>query len=149
MEILGIGPSELIFVILIALIILGPRDMQKAGRTIGRWLNQLIHSDGWKAFQRTSHELRTLPNKLMREANNEILEAEKDLRKVTTSQPSPFAKTPAMPQSPSRSQAIDLSRSLPQPPGTENSIQPPPATDQTEGEPEINSGAPDTTNQNA
>ena len=41
MEILGIGASELVFIILIAIIILGPKDMQKAGRTIGRFLNQL------------------------------------------------------------------------------------------------------------
>ena len=82
MEFLGVGPSELIFIILIAIIILGPKDMQKAGRTIGRWLNQLIQSDGWKIFQRTSNELRNLPRNLMKEANMEMLEAEKDLRRV-------------------------------------------------------------------
>ena len=41
MEILGIGASELIFIILIAIIILGPKDMQKAGRTIGRCLKSI------------------------------------------------------------------------------------------------------------
>ena len=80
MEILGIGASELIFILLIAIIILGPKDMQKAGRTIGRWLNQLIRSDGWKVFQRTSAELRNLPRNLMREANMEVAEMERDLR---------------------------------------------------------------------
>jgi len=80
MEILGIGASELVFILIIAIIVLGPRDMQKAGRTIGRWLNQLIRSDGWKVFQRTSAELRNLPRNLMREANMEIAEVEKDLR---------------------------------------------------------------------
>ena len=54
MEILGIGPSELLFIVVLALIILGPRDMQKAGRTIGKWLRQLVTSDGWKFFQQTS-----------------------------------------------------------------------------------------------
>ena len=82
MEILGIGASELVFIILIAIIVLGPKDMQKAGRTIGRWLNQVIRSDGWKVFQKTSTELRNLPRNLMREANMEISEAEKDLRRV-------------------------------------------------------------------
>jgi hypothetical protein len=56
--------------------------MQKAGRTIGRWLNQLIRSDGWKVFQRTSAELRNLPRNLMREANLEAAEMEKELRKA-------------------------------------------------------------------
>lgn len=82
MEILGIGPSELLFIIIIALIVLGPRDMQKAGKTVGRWLNNLVKSDGWKAFQQTSREIRGLPTKLMREANMEIAEAEKELRKT-------------------------------------------------------------------
>ena len=80
MEILGIGAPELIFIILIALIVLGPKDMQKAGRTIGRWLNQLVRSDGWRVFQRTSTELRNLPRNLMRDANMEIAEMERDLR---------------------------------------------------------------------
>jgi len=80
MEILGIGASELVFILLIALIVLGPKDMQKAGKTVGRWLNQLIRSDGWKVFQKTSSELRNLPRNLMREANMEVAEMERDLR---------------------------------------------------------------------
>lgn len=82
MEILGIGPSELLFIVILALIFLGPKDMQKAGKTIGRWLNNLVKSDGWKAFQQTSREIRNLPTKLMREANLELMETEKDLRNV-------------------------------------------------------------------
>jgi len=81
MEILGIGWQELIFIVMIAIIVLGPKDMQKAGRTIGRWLNQLIQSDSWKVFQKTSSELRNLPRNLMREANMEMREAEKELRR--------------------------------------------------------------------
>jgi Sec-independent protein translocase protein TatA len=82
MDIFGIGASEFVFIILIAIIVLGPKDMQKAGRTIGRFLNQLMRSDSWKIFQRTSSELRNLPRNLMREANMEMMEAEKDLRRV-------------------------------------------------------------------
>ena len=82
MDIFGVGASEFVFIILIAIIILGPKDMQKAGRTIGRWLNQLVRSDGWKIFQRTSTEIRNLPLTLMREANMEMAEAEKDLRRA-------------------------------------------------------------------
>jgi len=74
MEILGIGLQEIVFILIIALIVLGPRDMQKAGRTIGRWLNQLIRSDFWKIFQKTSVELRNLPRNLMREANIDDLQ---------------------------------------------------------------------------
>ncbi len=90
MEILGIGPSELIFIIIIALIILGPKDMQKAGKTIGKWLRTIVTSDGWKAFQQTSRELRTLPNRLMREANEEVNKIGSDLSKdINASDPAP------------------------------------------------------------
>lgn len=83
MEIFGVGPSEFIFILILALIILGPRDMQKAGRTIGKWLRTIVTSDGWKMFQQTSRELRTLPNRLMREANEELGDVGKELRDTT------------------------------------------------------------------
>jgi sec-independent protein translocase protein TatB len=81
MEILGIGPSELMLIVVLAIIILGPRDMQKAGRTLGRWLRQVVTSDGWKFFQQTSREIQTLPNRLMREAAlEELQDMERSIR---------------------------------------------------------------------
>jgi sec-independent protein translocase protein TatB len=82
MEILGIGASELAFILLIAIIVLGPRDMQKAGKTVGRWLNQLVHSDSWKALQRASKEIRDLPTNLMREANMELQDVDKEIKEI-------------------------------------------------------------------
>ena len=80
MDIFGIGPTELVFIILIALILLGPKDMEKAGRAIGRFLRDMTKSEGWQAFRDTSRELRNLPNRLMREANLEDLQ--KDVNKI-------------------------------------------------------------------
>ncbi len=81
MEFLGIGPEELLFIVIIALILLGPRDMQKAGRTIGKWLRRVVTSDGWRLFQQTSREIQTLPNRLMREAAlDELKEMQKDIQ---------------------------------------------------------------------
>jgi len=77
MEFLGIGPLELLFVLIIALIILGPNDMIKAGKTIGRTLRKIVTSPNWRAIQDTSREIRQLPNRLMREAGLE--ELQKDL----------------------------------------------------------------------
>jgi len=136
MEILGIGAPELVFVIIIALIVLGPKDMQKAGRTIGRWLNQVVQSDGWKAFQQTSRELRNLPNNLMREANMELAETERELRKATDFRIAPPAPPP--------------SQSPVEPPETENSIQPvesekslqPPAAAISPEQPEVSTETP-------
>lgn len=81
MEILGVGPEELLFILIIALILLGPRDMQKAGRTIGKWLRKIVTSDGWKIFQQTSREIQTLPNRLMREAQlDELKNIQNDIK---------------------------------------------------------------------
>lgn len=81
MDILGIGPLELIFIIIIALIVLGPKDMVKAGRTIGKFLRQVVTSSTWRAVTQTSNELRTLPNKLIRDAGLE--EDFKDIQNAT------------------------------------------------------------------
>jgi len=73
MEILGIGPLELFFILIIALIVLGPNDMVKAGRTLGRLMRSIVTSPTWQMIQQTSREFRYLPNKLMREAGMEEL----------------------------------------------------------------------------
>ena len=81
MDILGIGPVELAFIFLIALILLGPKEMEKAGRTVGRWLRNFVSSDTWRAFRDTSREIRNLPNRLMREANlEEMKQVNDDIR---------------------------------------------------------------------
>jgi sec-independent protein translocase protein TatB len=87
MEILGVGPSELIFIVIIALIILGPKDMQKAGRTLGKWMRDIVTSDSWKIFQQTSQELRTLPTRLMREANTDLNQVGKEINNAINPDP--------------------------------------------------------------
>ena len=69
MEILGIGPLELIFIMLIALIVFGPNDLVKAGRTLGRWMRKIVTSPEWRSVQQASREISHLPNRLMREAS--------------------------------------------------------------------------------
>jgi Sec-independent protein translocase protein TatA len=71
MDFLGVGPMELFFIVILALIVLGPRDMQKAGKTLGRWLNNLVRSDTWKLVRQASNKIKYLPNELMREAGLE------------------------------------------------------------------------------
>ena len=81
MDILGIGGWEFVLVILLVLILFSPKDLQKAGKTIGQNLNKLVHSDTWRTVVQTSKELRQLPNKLMREANlDEMTQTVKQLK---------------------------------------------------------------------
>ncbi len=76
MDILGIGLPEIFFIVILALILLGPKDMVKAGRTIGRTLRGLVMSPTWQAMRTTGKEIQQLPAKLMREAGIEEMQAE-------------------------------------------------------------------------
>lgn len=76
MDFLGVGPLEFFFILLLALLLFGPHDMVKAGKTLGRWLRRLVTSPTWRAVQETSRELSHLPNRLMREAGLEEIEEE-------------------------------------------------------------------------
>ncbi len=78
MEFLGIGPLELLAILVIALVILGPKDMAKTGRTIGRFLRKIITSPEWNTVQKASREIKYLPNRLMREASLEDLSKDLD-----------------------------------------------------------------------
>ena len=80
MELLGVGPLELVFIVLIALIVIGPRDIGKTARAAGRFLNRMYKSDTWRAITQASRNLRNLPNQLAREAElDELRNARKDL----------------------------------------------------------------------
>ncbi len=76
MDILGVGVPEIAFIVLIALILLGPKDMIAASRTFGKVLRQFITSPTWMAMRKTGEELQQLPTKLVREAGLEELKNE-------------------------------------------------------------------------
>lgn len=83
MELLGIGPLELAFIILIAVIVIGPRDIGKFARGAGRFLNKLYRSEEWSALSQASRNLRTLPNRLAREAAlDELEEARREVQEA-------------------------------------------------------------------
>ncbi|MCC6146997.1 MAG: twin-arginine translocase TatA/TatE family subunit [Anaerolineaceae bacterium] len=71
MEIFNVGFGELFFILLIMLILLGPHEMTKAARSLGRFLRQVTRSPVWHDVVETSRQLRELPNKIIREANVE------------------------------------------------------------------------------
>lgn len=81
MDFLGIGPLELLFVLVIALIVLGPRDLARFARSAGRALNRLYRSEIWGTVNKASREFRNLPNRLAREAALEDLD--ESLRQAT------------------------------------------------------------------
>lgn len=88
MDVLGIGLPEIFFILILALILLGPKDMVKAGRAIGRAMRTFVMSPTWQAMRATGKEIQQIPTKLMREAGlNEmqagLQEVKGDIRTAT------------------------------------------------------------------
>lgn len=82
MEFLGIGLPELLMILIVTLIVLGPGDMAKTGRMVGRTLNKIIRSPTWRSIQQIWWEIRNAPTRMMREANlEEVQETFADLQK--------------------------------------------------------------------
>lgn len=80
MDLLGVGPLEFIFVLLIIFLVLGPNDIAATGKKIGRFLAAVRKSEFWRGVNQITREVRTLPTTLMREA--ELEDAKKELEKT-------------------------------------------------------------------
>ena len=80
MNIFGIGPLEIIFILIIGILVLGPEGMVEAGRTMGKFLRSVIKSTWWQNVRRGVNEIQHLPQKLIREAELEELN---ELSKIT------------------------------------------------------------------
>jgi Sec-independent protein translocase protein TatA len=63
MEIFGIGPLELLLIVLIALIVLGPKEMLKTSQKAAGWIRKIRQSEIWS----TTKEVMDIPNQVMRE----------------------------------------------------------------------------------
>ena len=83
MDVFGIGILELIFILIIAMIVVGPRDLGKVGRQVGRFLNRMYRSESWRMLNEASRTLRNLPNRLAREAALEELDSVQESLKET------------------------------------------------------------------
>lgn len=79
---LGIGPLELLFLLVIVLILFNPRDIAGAARNIGKFINRLTRSENFKLIQQTSREIQNLPARLAQEAEiDELRQTGEDLKK--------------------------------------------------------------------
>lgn len=71
MNILGIGPLELLLVAVIAVIVLGPKGMVNGAREAGKTIRNVVRSPLWRDVVDTSREIREFPRKIAREAGIE------------------------------------------------------------------------------
>jgi len=85
MEIFGIGIVEVILIMLIALIFLGPQDTIKAGRNLGRAVRRFFSSEEWRTLLEASREIRTIPEKLLEDTGldspEDLLPSTEEFRK--------------------------------------------------------------------
>lgn len=68
MELFGVGIGEVLFVLILALILLGPQGMVKAGYKLGSGIRKLLRSPIWAMMLDTTRELRDMPSRLVRDA---------------------------------------------------------------------------------
>ncbi len=52
MDIFGIGLPEIVFILLLVVIIFGPKDLEKMARTIGSGLSRFFRSDTYRDLRR-------------------------------------------------------------------------------------------------
>jgi Sec-independent protein translocase protein TatA len=68
MQIFGIGPLELLFILVIMILVLGPKGMVKAARESGKYIRKVTRSPLWAEIVGTSREMRNLPAKIIKDA---------------------------------------------------------------------------------
>ena len=80
MNILGIGPLELVLFVLIALVVLGPNDIVKVSKNLGNWIRKVRKSDTWDNVIKMTDEVKKIPQNLIEESG--IDDIKKDLTKA-------------------------------------------------------------------
>jgi Sec-independent protein translocase protein TatA len=79
MQVFNVGVLELLFILIIAFIVLGPKRTITTARDFGRWVRNLAKSPIWRDIVSTSSEIRDLPRKMIDDAELQKLITELDL----------------------------------------------------------------------
>jgi len=109
MDFFGIGLPEIVLILLLVVIIFGPKDLEKMARTIGRGLSRFVKSDTFRDLRRIGE----LPTEIARKAGLDEFRASVSSTKVTN------------PQNPPAGQALPPASQNPEGTESENRIQPP------------------------
>lgn len=82
MEVLGIGLPELVLILVIIFLVMGPKDMASTARRIARTIRTLTQSEFWRATREAWRMAQDIPNELLRETGLE--EAQKELNQMSS-----------------------------------------------------------------
>lgn len=98
-----IGASELLVIVIVAVLVIGPKDLPLALRTAGRWVGKI---------RRVSGHFRAGIDTMIREAEMEDMEKkwrEQNRRIMDSHPPHPREEEPAEPDSPAEMQPLSAS----------------------------------------
>ena len=65
MKILNLSLLEIVFIVLLAFIVLGPEKAVKEAGNLGRWIRKIIKSPFWQDLVSTSKDIKDIPRKIM------------------------------------------------------------------------------------
>lgn len=102
MDILGIGPLEFGLILVLALILLGPKGMVETSHKVGNYIKKIVRSDGWRSIVKSTREIRQAQDRILQETG--LQETLNELRDSKFSSNSMIEDLPEKPQ-----QSEDLS----------------------------------------
>lgn len=100
LNIFGIGPLELVGIMVLLLLLFGPKDLVRMARELGSLINRLTRSESYQTIQQASQEIRNLPQKILKETELDTVPKEiKSLQdEVKGTETAPTGTPPAAPQ---------------------------------------------------
>jgi len=99
MNIFGIGFPELLFIFVIALIVLGPRNLVKTSTQLSSAIRRFVTSDTWKSIVHSTKEIRDIQGKIigdtgLQESINTLRNSTRDLVNPSIAKWDPGANIP-------------------------------------------------------
>ena len=68
MKILNLGLLEIVFIVLLAFIVLGPQKAVEEAGNLGRWIRKIVKSPFWRDLVSTSRDIKDIPKKILDDA---------------------------------------------------------------------------------
>jgi Sec-independent protein translocase protein TatA len=88
MDFFGIGPLEILAIVLIIIILFPAREIGRTAKTAGRMLRDLYRSETWRVMRSASDQIQHLPATLAREAElDDLRSLQHDVRDATAIPP--------------------------------------------------------------
>jgi len=115
MKFFNLGLAEIILIVVLALIILGPGNMVKTAREVGAFIRRVTKSPYWQEVWATRRELNEIPKILAKEANLDetIRDLNRETRELHSAVTSSMAELIKEVEGPIKEVEADLKQELP------------------------------------